>query len=58
MTMITIEMAAPVKANIKRRLAKSMVSWPKVVSIAVSRVSMETQADAKLMALAAEYTGL
>ena len=40
------------------RVVKSVVSFPKVVSMVDSNVSIDTHADARLIAFDAEYTGL
>lgn len=56
--MIKTDIAPPEIPNIILRAVRSIVPSPKVVSIVDSRVNIETQADARLIAFDAEYTGL
>ena len=51
-------MAPPDRPRKSRRPARSTVPSPNVVSIVDSSVSMDTHADARLIAFDAEYTGL
>ena len=56
--MIKIDVAPPDNAKNILLYASSIVSLPNVVSMVDSRVNMDTQADARLIAFEAEYTGL
>ena len=55
---INSEIAPPESAKKSLRVARLVLSPPKVVSIVDSSVNTETLAAARLIALEAEYTGL
>lgn len=52
------EITPPVQPRKIFLVIAPMVPAPKVVSIVASRVSIDTQAEARLIAFDAEYTGL
>lgn len=56
--MINMEITPPEVPSMILRVVRFIVSSPKVVSMVDSRVSMDTHADARLIAFDAEYTGL
>ena len=56
--MMKTDMTAPDAPSMIFRVVSVIVSSPNVVSIVDSSVSMDTTADARLIDLDAEYTGL